>query len=165
MIMKTKKQFRTLVNLKLLMVMPAIAAIMVSFSFSSQNKNAEAQSGQETPLPPKNPTMAGGDSIWVYVDEMPVYPGGDEALLKYVSEHTTYPEVAKKNKIQGKVIVRFCVTSKGSIGQVSILKSADSELDKEAIRVIKTLPLFEPAKQAGKPVSVWYMLPVTFTIK
>jgi protein TonB len=102
---------------------------------------------------------------FVVVEEMPQFPGGDVALLKYIMEHTQYPEVAKENNIQGKVIVRFCVTSKGGVSQVSILKGVDPELDKEAIRVVNTLPTFRPGKQGGKPVPVWYMVPITFTLK
>ncbi len=102
---------------------------------------------------------------FVVVEEMPMYPGGDAALLKYIGEHTQYPEVAKENNIQGRVIIRFCVTSKGGVSQVSVLKGVDPELDKEAIRVVNTLSAFKPGKQGGKPVPVWYMVPITFTLK
>lgn len=102
---------------------------------------------------------------FVVVEEMPMFPGGEIELLKFISEHTQYPEVAKENNIQGKVIVRFCVTSKGGVDKVEILKGVDPELDKEAIRVVKTLPTFKPGKQGGKPVPVWYMVPINFTLK
>jgi len=102
---------------------------------------------------------------FVVVEEMPMFPGGEAALLTYIMEHTQYPEVAKENNIQGKVIVRFCVTSKGGVDKVEILKGVDPELDKEAIRVVKTLPAFKPGKQGGKPVPVWYMVPINFTLK
>jgi len=102
---------------------------------------------------------------FVVVEEMPTFPGGDAALLKYIGEHTQYPEVAKENNIQGRVIIRFCVTAKGGVSQVSVLKGVDPELDKEAIRVVNTLPPFKPGKQGGKPVPVWYMVPITFTLK
>jgi len=102
---------------------------------------------------------------FVVVEEMPMFPGGDPALLAYIGEHTNYPEVAKENNIQGRVIVRFCVTAKGSVSQISVLKGVDPELDKEAMRVVSTLPAFKPGKQGGKPVPVWYMVPITFTLK
>ena len=102
---------------------------------------------------------------FVVVEEMPMFPGGDAELLKYIAEHTTYPDIAKENNIQGRVIIRFCVTAKGGVSQVSILKGVDPELDKEAIRVVNTLPAFKPGKQGGKPVPVWYMVPITFTLK
>jgi protein TonB len=102
---------------------------------------------------------------FVVVEEMPMFPGGDAELLKYIADNTNYPEIAKENNIQGRVIVRFCVTSKGGVSQVSILKGVDPELDAEAIRVVNTLPAFKPGKQGGKPVPVWYMVPITFTLK
>jgi protein TonB len=103
---------------------------------------------------------------FVVVEEMPMFPDGGEAgLLKYIADHTNYPEVAKENNIQGKVIIRFCVTSKGTINQVSVLKPVDPELDAEAVRVVTALPPFKPGKQGGKPVPVWYMVPITFTLK
>jgi protein TonB len=118
-----------------------------------QQVQAEVQEAEAEPAP------------FVVVEEMPMFPGGDIALLKFISENTQYPEIAKENNIQGKVIVRFCVTSKGGVNQVSILKGVDPELDKEAIRVVNTLPTFKPGKQGGKPVPVWYMVPISFTLK
>jgi protein TonB len=102
---------------------------------------------------------------FIVVEEMPSFPGGELELQKYLAAHTEYPEVAKENNIQGKVIVRFCVTAKGGVNQVSVLKSVDPELDKEAIRVVNTLPPFKPGKQGGKPVPVWYMVPINFQLK
>jgi len=102
---------------------------------------------------------------FVVVEEMPMFPGGELELLKYIMAHTIYPEVAKENNIQGRVIIRFCVTAKGGVSQVSVLKGVDPELDKEAIRVVTALPAFKPGKQGGKPVPVWYMVPITFTLK
>lgn len=102
---------------------------------------------------------------FVVVEEMPMFPGGDPALLQFIAENTQYPEVAKENNIQGRVIVRFCVTSKGTVDRVSVLKGVDPELDKEAIRVVQTLPSFKPGRQGGKPVPVWYMVPINFTLK
>jgi protein TonB len=102
---------------------------------------------------------------FVVVEEMPMFPGGDPALLQYIADHTEYPEIAKENNIQGRVIVRFCVTSKGGVAMVSILKGVDPELDAEAVRVVESLPAFKPGKQGGKPVPVWYMVPITFTLK
>jgi TonB family protein len=99
---------------------------------------------------------------YVVVEEMPMFPGGDSVLLAWIRDNTKYPENAKKNGIEGRVIVRFCVTDVGGIDRVSVLKGVDSELDNEAIRVVKALPKFKPGKQGGKPVNVWYMVPITF---
>ena len=103
--------------------------------------------------------------VFVVVEEMPLFPGGIVELLKYISEHLEYPAVAMENNIQGRVIVQFCVTPSGGISKVSLLRSVDPELDAEAIRVVKTLPSFKPGKQGGKPVPVWFQVPITFQLK
>ncbi|MBK7132187.1 MAG: energy transducer TonB [Bacteroidales bacterium] len=99
------------------------------------------------------------------VEEMPEPPGGNSGLLKYIADNTRYPAVPQENNIQGTVIVKFCVTSKGGIDQVSILRPVDPDLDAEAIRVVKTLPTFRPGKQGGVPVPVWFTVPIKFQIK
>lgn len=102
---------------------------------------------------------------FVVVEEMPMFPGGDVELLKYIGENTNYPQAAKEANLQGRVIVRFCVTAKGGVSQASILKGVSPELDEEALRVVSTLPTFKPGEQGGKPVPVWYMVPITFTLR
>jgi protein TonB len=102
---------------------------------------------------------------FMFVEEMPEPSGGLPGLYNYIAENTRYPEVAKENNIQGKVLVRFCVNSKGNIEQVSIFKGVDPELDAEAIRVVKTFPPFKPGKMSGKPVPVWYLVPINFQLE
>ena len=115
-------------------------------------------------LTSRSPVISEEGTPYVVVEEMPLFPGGDSALLSYISRNTKYPETAKANKIQGRVIVRFCVTDVGGIDKVTVLKGVNPELDAEAIRVVKTLPAFKPGKQGGKPVNVWYMVPITFQL-
>jgi protein TonB len=98
------------------------------------------------------------------VEEMPEPRGGLPGLMKFIAENTIYPEVAKELNIQGKVFVRFCVTSTGNIEQISILQGTDPELNAEAIRVVKRFPPFKPGKQYGRPVPVWYVVPFNFQI-
>ena len=98
------------------------------------------------------------------VEEMPVPPGGVAGLFKFIADHTLYPELAKENNIQGKVYIRFCVTSKGDVEQISILRGVDPQLDAEAIRVAKTFPRFKPGKQAGSPVPVWFTVFINFQL-
>jgi periplasmic protein TonB len=98
------------------------------------------------------------------VQEMPEPRGGLPGLYKYIAENTRYPEEAKENNIQGKVFVRFCVTSKGNVEQISILKNVDPQLDAEAIRVVKTFPPFKPGKQYGRPVPVWFVVQFNFQL-
>ena len=99
------------------------------------------------------------------VEEMPMFPGGNPEMQRFILDHTVYPDIARENNIQGKVIVKFCVTPTGSVDKVTVLKGVDAELDAEAIRVIKTLPSFKPGKQGGKPVPVWYTWPINFQLK
>jgi len=101
---------------------------------------------------------------FVVVEEMPQFPGGDAELLKYIGDNTQYPPAAKEQNIQGRVIVRFCITANGDVSQISVLKGVSPEIDAEAIRVVSSLPSFSPGKQGGKPVPVWYMAPITFTL-
>ena len=103
--------------------------------------------------------------VFVVVEEMPTFPGGDPEMMKFIYANITYPEIAKENNLQGRVTLRFCVTYKGTIDQVSIIKSVDPSLDNEAVRVIKMLPAWKPGKQGGKPVNVWYSVPVIFQLK
>jgi len=99
------------------------------------------------------------------VEEMPMFPGGDAAIQAYIGSNVVYPEVAKENNIQGRVIVKFCVTPTGGVDQVSVLKGVDPELDAEVLRVLKTLPKFKPGRQGGKPVPVWYTIPINFKLQ
>jgi protein TonB len=99
------------------------------------------------------------------VQEMPEPVGGESVLYKYIADNTHYPPIAKENGIEGKVFVRFCVTSKGAVEQVNILRGVDSDLDAEAIRIVKTFPLFKPGKQDGKPVPVWFSVSINFQLQ
>jgi len=104
-------------------------------------------------------------TVFVIVEEMPMFPGGDPALLEYLRTNAVYPEIAKENNIQGRVVINFCVTPTGGVSKISILKSVDPELDKEAMRVVGTLPKFKPGKQGGKPVPVWYQAFINFKLQ
>jgi len=114
---------------------------------------------------PKKEDEEATEVPFVVVEEMPMFPGGDVNLLKFIGENTNYPLAAKESNIQGRVIVRFCVTAKGGVSQASILKGVSPELDEEALRVVSALPTFKPGKQGGKPVPVWYMVPISFTLR
>jgi periplasmic protein TonB len=101
---------------------------------------------------------------FILVEEMPSFPGGDKALLSHIAKHLIYPVLAQENNMQGVVIVKFCVTAKGGVSMISILKGVDPELDKEAMRVVGTLPAFNPGKQGGKAVPVWFRVPIRFQL-
>ena len=120
-------------------------------------RNAEAQVTNES-----NPQS---ETIYKSVEQMPMFPGGEAGLLRYLQENIQYPPEAAKNNVQGRVILQFVVDKTGQVGEVKILRSVSEEIDAEAVRVVKSLPKFEPGRQDGEAVSVWYTLPVSFNIR
>lgn len=104
------------------------------------------------------------NQVFTAVEQMPQFPGGDAELLKYVNDHIKYPAMAQENGIQGQVVVQFVVTKDGTVGEVKVVRSKDPDLDKEAVRVVKTLPKFIPGKMNGQNVNVWFTLPIRFKL-
>jgi TonB family protein len=105
------------------------------------------------------------DDAFVVVEKMPKFPGEDAALMKFVRDNIQYPPEAAKANIQGRVILKFVINTEGKVEDVTVLKSVDPLLDKEAVRVVKTLPDWVPATQGGTPRSVYYSIPVTFALE
>jgi TonB family protein len=103
--------------------------------------------------------------VFVVVKNMPEFPGGDSGLLKFISENLNYPEESKIENKEGKAIVKFRVSRDGSVDNVIIVHGVDPLLDQEAVRVINLLPHFKPGKMKGKPVNVWYTIPINFSLK
>ncbi|MCR5159004.1 MAG: energy transducer TonB [Prevotella sp.] len=103
--------------------------------------------------------------VFEVVEQMPQFPGGDAALMQFLSSHIKYPVVAEENGIQGRVVCTFVVERNGSITDVKVVKSVDPSLDKEAVRVIKSMPNWIPGKQNGSAVRVKYTVPVTFRLQ
>ena len=104
------------------------------------------------------------DMVFDVVEVMPQYPGGQIAMLKYIMENIKYPEQAMKEGIQGRVTVRFIVEKDGSISDVRPILSVHPLLDKEAVRVVESMPKWSPGKQNGKPVRVRFNVPVMFKL-
>ena len=104
--------------------------------------------------------------VFKVVEQNPEFPGGVQALMKYLGENVKYPVIAQENGIQGKVVCQFTVNKDGSVVDVEVVRSAgDASLDKEAVRVIKSMPKWHPGKQRGKAVRVRYTLPVNFRLQ
>lgn len=103
--------------------------------------------------------------IFVFVEEMPEFPGGELALRKYLTNAVKYPLIAQENGIQGKVYVSFIIDESGAITHIELLRGIDSSLDNEALRVVRTLPKWKPGKQAGKAVKVRYNVPIHFELQ
>jgi protein TonB len=103
--------------------------------------------------------------IFMVVESMPEFPGGEPALYKYLAENIKYPQMAKESGIQGRVFVTFVVERDGSVTDVRVLRGIGGGCDEEAIRVVQSMPRWTPGKQRGKSVRVQYNLPVKFTLQ
>ena len=134
-----------------------IGALMIVFSNATM---AQTNSGDSA-------NKIEGDSVRIYdvVEQMPSFPGGNQALVEYLSKHIKYPVVAEEKRIQGRVIVTFVVERDGSVTDVRVAKSVHAFLDKEAVRVVSGMPRWIPGKQNGKAIRVRYTVPVTFGLK
>ena len=105
------------------------------------------------------------EEIFVAVQQMPEFPGGQAALMKWLSNNIRYPQIALDNGISGRVVVKFVVEKDGSVGNVQVVKGVDKDLDKEAMRVVRAMPKWQPGKNNGQAVRCYYNLPVTFRIQ
>lgn len=111
------------------------------------------------------PQVKKEEEIFVAVEQQAEFPGGQGALMKWLSNNIRYPEAAQQNDIQGRVIVKFVVEKDGSIGAASIVKGVDKDLDREALRVVKKMPKWQPGKNNGVAVRSYFNLPVTFKLQ
>lgn len=114
------------------------------------------------PEPPKHVEET---KVFTVVEQMPMFPGGDAALMSYLANNILYPTVAAENGVQGRVVVGFVVERDGSITDVSVLRGVDPSLDREAMRVVKSMPRWTPGKQNGSAVRVKYQVPVAFRLQ
>ena len=144
-IMMNKKRTRTIGHLKYALFVPLAAALLIASNISCVSTEEE-------------------ETLQV-CEQMPEYPGGVGELMKFLSTNVKYPVIAQENEIQGRVIVQFVVKKDGSIEDVQIAKGVDPVLDKEALRVISSMPKWTPGKQDGKAVNVKYTVPVMFRLQ
>ena len=133
---------------------------------SLEDDQSKAQVQTYTPPPPPKPVVEEAtEEIFVVVEKQPEFPGGTTALMKFLGDNIKYPIIAQENGIQGRVITNFVVERDGSISDVQVVRGQDPSLDKEAVRVIKTMPKWTPGQQRGKPVRVRFTLPVVFRLQ
>ena len=133
---------------------------------SLEDDQSKAQVQTYTPPPPPKAVVEEAtEEIFVVVEQQPEFPNGMAALMKFLGDNIKYPVIAQENGIQGRVITNFVVERDGSISDVQIVRGQDPSLDKEAIRVIKTMPKWKPGQQRGKPVRVRFTLPVVFRLQ
>ncbi len=133
------------------------------FDKGTDDRNVVREHKDEIVVEEKKPVEE--NKVFTAVEQMPQFPGGEAELLKYIQSHLKYPPVAAENNIQGRVIIQFVVTKTGKVGEVKVARGKDPDLDKEAVRVVKTLPDFIPGKMNGQAVAVWYTLPITFKLQ
>ena len=143
-----------------------------NISIASQDYEGDSKDGINIDDLRDNQTQGGTSApveeeakVYNVVEQMPSFPGGEAALLKYVNTHIKYPAIAQEQEISGVVVLRFVVKEDGSVGEVIVQKSLAKHCDEEAVRVVKSLPRFIPGKQQGKAVRVWYTLPVRYVIQ
>jgi TonB family protein len=98
------------------------------------------------------------------VEQMPIYPGGEEAMMKFIAENLKYPESAKNAKVQGMILVQFVINKEGAVQDVKVLRPLQADCDTEAIRLISAMPNWQPGMQDNKPVNVTLNLPIQFKL-
>lgn len=128
-------------------------------AISAPMEEVEGDHNADGPIP-----RLDGDVVYSSVDQMPQFPGGLNGLMEFLNTNIVYPTVAAEKNIEGKVLIQFVVEKDGSVGEIKILRSIDPNLDYEAIRLCKMMPKFIPGMLDGKPVRVWYTLPINFML-
>lgn len=167
-IMMNQKKSNRWMMLKALFVIPvATLAVSVFANGTDVSNMAKETTPTAAALSTTNiQTQKSDTKVFTVVEEMPKFKGGDAKLLEFLSMNMKYPQTAVKAKQQGRAIVGFVVRKDGTVSDVHITKSAGhAVLDKEAMRVVKSMPAWEPGKQKGKPVDVKYNVPITFRLK
>ncbi|WP_300130196.1 energy transducer TonB [uncultured Barnesiella sp.] len=149
------------------LLFPALASVSLLLASCNANPQqtetaAPDESGAttETAAPAPMPT----DSVYEVAEVMPEFPGGTQALFKFISENLEYPQHAIDGQIEGRVVVQFVVDKTGKVGNIQVVRSIDKLLDQAAIDVVRALPAWKPGMQNGQPVNVRYTLPVSFKL-
>ena len=164
--MMNKQRTKGIGRLKYLLLLPV--SVML-FMLSSAPVNAQSKA---TTHPDGSVTIKyngkdevikkAGEDAYMVVDEMPEFPGGMKALMDYISTNVKYPESAKQAGLSGRVTTQFIVDENGVIRDVKVLRGVSPDLDAEAIRIMSSMPKWNPGKQDGKPVPVRYTVPINF---
>ena len=165
MMNKTKSRFGAW---KALAALPVVALLMMVGCKPAANTEADTTavaSQQEEPVYDMGPTQMAEGEVFHVVEVEPEFPGGMEALYKYLAENIKYPEKAKKNKVEGRVYITFVIEKDGTVSDAKVLRSVNEELDAEALRVINAMPKWKPGTQRGVPVRVQYNIPINFKLQ
>ncbi len=156
--MMTINKSSRLRQLRALAMVPVTALALLAFA------NPTTETANELVVVAYNEPEVFQD-VYESVEQMPEFPGGQAEMMKYLAQNIQYPAYAAKNNVEGRVVLQFVIEKDGRIGEVKIARSADPELDAEALRVVKSMPNFIPGRQDGKPVAVWYTIPISFKLQ
>ncbi len=136
---------------------PVASDIQVVSVTKANNENSK-------PIPTDPVKDSNGEEVFMVVEKMPEFPGGTAELMKFLQQNIKYPEQARKDSIQGRVIVQFTIKKTGEVSNTTVIRSVSPELDAEAIRVVNAMPLWTPGEQKGEPVNVKFTLPIQFRL-
>ena len=158
--MMNKQTSNPLARFKYLLFVP-LAVALLAMNSTAMRANVQKKVVKSTKVTKKTGTT---DKVYEVCEQMPIFPGGDAALMKYLSENVKYPALAIKAQEQGRVVVSFTVEKDGAISDVKVARSVTPSLDAEAVRVVKAMPKWTPGKQGGQLVRVRYNVPVSFKL-
>ena len=158
--MMNKQTSNPLTRFKYLLFVP-LAIALLAMNSTAMRANVQKKVVKSTKVTKKTGTT---DKVYEVCEQMPIFPGGDAALMKYLSENVKYPALAIKAQEQGRVVVSFTVEKDGAISDVKVARSVTPSLDAEAVRVVKAMPKWTPGKQDGQLVRVRYNVPVSFKL-
>ena len=159
--MMNKQTSNSLARFKYLLFVP-LAIALLAMNSSVIRANVQKKVVKTTKTTKK---ADASNKVYEVVEQMPTFPGGDAALMKYLAENIKYPVSAQKAKEQGRVVVQFIVEKDGAVTSVKTVRSVAPALDAEAVRVIKAMPKWTPGRQGGQPVRVNYNVPVSFRLQ
>ena len=137
----------------------------VEIASSEDDASAAQQETYVAPVVEEEDEEEAAQQIFTVVEKQPEFPGGMSELMKFLAKSIKYPVIAQENGIQGRVVCSFVVNRDGSIVDIQVMRGVDPSLDKEAVRVIGTMPKWKPGEQRGKPVRVRFILPVQFRLQ
>lgn len=161
--MMTKPKSASTARLKMLLSVPLIAIFILAFSCSNEPKQSE-KSALDSETPAIIQATNDNDEVYTVVENPPVFAGGNEEMTKFLVNNVKYPENAREKGIQGKVFVSFVVEKTGKVTKAELVKSANPELDAEALRVVSMMPDWTPGKQGGEVVNVQLTVPISFKL-
>ena len=145
-------------------VLASVSLLLAGCNANPQQTETAAPDASDTATETAAPAPTPTDSVYEVAEVMPEFPGGTQALFKFISENLEYPQHAIDGQIEGRVVVQFVVDKTGKVGNIQVVRSIDKLLDQAAIDVVRALPAWKPGMQNGQPVNVRYTLPVSFKL-